>query len=94
MRQRFDAKDVSFVTVNVDEKEDVPRALDFLAKQKANFDHYHLDEPAEVIDKELGSTALPTVLVFGKDGKRAKVFKPDEPFELSDVEKFVASLLK
>lgn len=83
------------ISVCYDDEEDGPKfALPFLKKQKATFSNYRLDEDNEVKANKFGVDVLPTVLVYGKDGKQAKKFTTVEPFTYKDVEKFVQPLLK
>lgn len=94
MHERLKNKGVVVMAVTLDDKDDLPKALKFLKKHNPSFELFHFDESAEVADKELGSTALPSVIVYGKDGQRAKLFAPPDPFKHKDVEEFVLTLLK
>lgn len=88
---------VSCISVAVDDPEDKDAALRFLKKVKATFPNYLLDEAPELYQKELNFASVPTVLVFGRDGKLAKKFnatKPEEAFTYKDVRKLVEELLK
>lgn len=94
MQQKYRDQGVVCMTVSADEPEDGPKALKYLQKMGAKFQHFHWIDTADEMDKRLGSTALPTVLVFGKDGQRAKLFTPVDPFTYDDVETLVKELLK
>jgi thiol-disulfide isomerase/thioredoxin len=90
-------KDVVCISVTVDDADDKAAALKFLTDKKATFENFLLDEPAELYQKKLEFTSVPTVLVYDKDGKLAKKFngdKPDNVFTYKDVRKLVDELLK
>ena len=82
------------MSLSADEKDDVAKALTFLKKIDAKIENYHWLETLDEMEKQLGATAFPTVVVYGRDGKKAKVFTNQEPFDHTDVEKFVKSILK
>jgi len=85
------------MSVTVDDKDDAEKALEFLRKQNATTENYLLDETAEVFAEKVGSNgAVPALLVYAKDGSRAKLFKngPDEHFDTPDVEALVKTLMK
>lgn len=94
MQQKYKDQGVVCMTVSSDEPDDGPKALKFLTKIDARLQHFHWTDTSEEMDKRLGSTALPSVLVFGRDGQRAKLFTPENPFSYADVEKVVQELLK
>jgi hypothetical protein len=82
------------LSVSVDDIDDKAKTLAFLQKQKAVFTNYLIDEPGEVWEKNLDAGAPPTVLIYGRDGKRVKKFTTEDPFTYEDVEKVVAPLVK
>ncbi len=94
MQKKYKNHGVVCMTVTADHADDGPKALKFLQRMNAHFENYHWIDTADELDARLGSTALPTVLVFGRDGHRAKLFTPDEPFTYDDVEGVVKGLLK
>jgi len=90
-------KGVVCISVSVDDPEDKDAALKFLKKEKATFLNLLLDEAPEKYQKELNFASVPTVLVYGKDGKLVKKFnatKPEEAFTYKDIRKVVEELLK
>ena len=85
------------ISVTVDDPDDKTAALKFLTQKKAEFENFLLDEPAEKYQKRWGFTSVPTVLVYGRDGKLVKKFNSDKPenlFTYKDVRKLVDELLK
>jgi thiol-disulfide isomerase/thioredoxin len=85
------------MSVSVDDPDDKAAALKFLKREKASFENLLLDEAPEKYQKELNFASVPTVLIYGKDGKLAKKFnatKPEEAFTYKDVRKIVEELLK
>lgn len=94
MHHKYAKDGLVCMSVSVDEKDQQADALKFLKDQKAEFANYWIDEEAEVWSKKLNVPAPPAVIVFGRDGKRAKTFTTEEPFTYEDVEKVVGPLLK
>ena len=91
------AKGVACISVTVDDPDDKAAALKFLRDKKAAFENYLLDEPAEAYQKKFEFAAVPTVLVYGRDGKLVKKFNADKKenaFTYKDVRKLVEELLK
>ena len=83
------------------EKESATKADAFLAKVKADFDHFLLNEKLEDWQKQLGIIAVPAVFVFGRDGKLAKAYKtevsadnPDGSVKYDRIEPFVKEQLQ
>lgn len=93
MQNKYRAQGVVCITVSGDDKDDIKKTLAFLKKIDAKIENYHWLDSLDDMEKHLGPTAFPTVVVFGRDGKKAKVFSNEDPFDYSDVEKFVKSLL-
>jgi thiol-disulfide isomerase/thioredoxin len=83
------------VTFDGDKKHDI--ALDFLTKNKATFANFRADNPDDFQDR-WDFTALPTYLVFGKDGKLVQRFTLDpdakKQFSFEDVQQTVEKQLK
>ena len=88
------------ISVAVDDPDDADAArsaLKFLTAQKATFQNFHIDEKPETWQTKWGFTAVPAVMVYGRDGKIARKFTYDDPdnqFTYKDVEKFVVPLLE
>jgi|SRR3954447_23281978 len=68
------------------------KVLAFLTKQKATFTNLILDEEPAVLADKLGVEGLPSVFLFGRDGKIVKHFKDGEKY--SEIEKHVVAELK
>jgi hypothetical protein len=94
MHHKYAKDGLVCISVSVDETENGPKALAFLNKQGATFANYLVDEPTEVWQKKLDVGYPPSVIVFGRDGKRVKKFTADESFTYEDVAKVVEPLLK
>ncbi len=99
LQEKYSTKGVQCISLcipqdgsDAEEKKD---SLAFLEKHKAVFPNYWLMDGWEPIQKKLNFEGIPVVVVFGKDGKIAKIFKiqGDSQFTYEDVEKFVAGLL-
>ena len=83
-------------SVSVDQKDDMADALKFLKDKKATFFNLLLDEEADAWHAKWGFVGVPAVVVYGRDGKVAKVFSYDDPkdqFTYEDVEKLLKTLL-
>jgi hypothetical protein len=93
MQEKYRANGLVCMTVSGDDKDDAKKALAFLQRINAKIENYHWIESIDDMEKHLGPTAFPTVVVFGRDGKKAKVFSNEDPFEHGDVEKYVKGLL-
>lgn len=94
LHEKFAGRGVVAMSVSVDEAKGKDRALEFLKKKGATFSNYLIDEPADVWEVKLDAGAPPTVLVYGKDGKRAAKFTSENAFTYADVEKVVEGLVK
>lgn len=92
------AKDgVVCISVSVDDPDDKAGALKFLTQQKAAFENYLLDESADAYQKAFEFSSVPTVLVYGRDGKLVRKFNSDKPenaFNYKDVRKLIDALVK
>jgi hypothetical protein len=96
MHNKYAADGLVCMSVSIDDLDAKDRALAFLKAKKATFANYLLDEKAEVWQNTWDLTAPPAVLVYGRDGKRARKFDsedPNHPFDYSDVEPLVRKLL-
>jgi thiol-disulfide isomerase/thioredoxin len=94
MQKKYADKGVVLISVSLDDKSDADKAQKVLKKMDAKIQNFLLDETVEVADAKLGGTALPVVRVMGRDGSLKKLFKPEDVFEVSDVEKAVKELLQ
>jgi thiol-disulfide isomerase/thioredoxin len=94
LHQKYVKDGLTCISLTVDDKDDVDKALAFLKKQKAVFANYLIDEPAELWSKKLDVPCPPAAIIFDRAGKRVKTFTTEEPFNYADVEKVVAPLLK
>ncbi len=99
LHEKYGAKGVQCMSLCVPlddgDAKDRPRALAFLEENRAVFTNYWLQDGWEPIQKKLDFEGLPVVVVFGKDGRIAKIFKADdEPrFTYEDVDKLTGNLL-
>lgn len=83
------------ITLSVDELENKKAALDFLVKNKAEFQNFLLEDSdanKEKWEKKLEHTAPPYLHVFDRSGKKVKTFDGDAKQE--DEDKFIQELLK
>jgi hypothetical protein len=83
------------ISLNVDDLEEKgvkDKVLAFLNKEGATFTNLILNEDASVLADKLGVEGLPSVFLFGRDGKIVKHFKDGEKY--SEIEKHVAAELK
>ena len=97
MHEKHHKDGVACVSASVDDIDQKDRCLKFLTAKKANFANYLIDEKAGVWQDRWDVTAVPAVLVFGRDGKLARKFtwdNPDDQFTYPDVEKFVVGLIE
>ncbi len=72
-------------------EDEVAEPLKFLKAQGAAFDNVLCGDPDETLYKKLRITSVPTILVFGRDGKLLKVFENEVSY--AQVEAFVVPLL-
>lgn len=89
------------VSVNLDEPADarlMAAVKKFLAEQKADFDHFILDEESATWQKQIGVAGPPVVFVFGRDGKLARKFDgsddPNGEVNYQHIEELVVKLLQ
>jgi hypothetical protein len=70
------------------------RVRNYLAKTKAHFENFLLDEDDTVWATELGFTSGPTFVVFDQRGRQVKTFSLiDGEYSLADVEAAVRTLV-
>jgi len=84
------------MSVAVDAAEDSANSLKFLQEKKATFGNFLIDEEPEIWQEKWNISAVPAVLVYGRDGTLAKRFvgdDPKKPFTYKDVEAFIKPLL-
>ncbi|MFL5331330.1 MAG: hypothetical protein ACJ8C4_20780 [Gemmataceae bacterium] len=93
MHRKLINKDVTVISLNVDEVSERDNVLAFLKKQQPQFQNLLIDEPADVWQEKLHTNTPPTVLVYGRDGKLIKEFG-SEKFTIADVEAVVMNALK
>jgi hypothetical protein len=94
MHKKYSANGLAAVSVSLDDPQDskaMRRVLDFLRKQQATFSNLVLDEKTEFWQEKLKFDGPPCVFVFDPEGKWKKF---EAPFEYTDVEKYVAELMK
>ncbi len=72
-------------------EDEIEEPLKFLQAQGAVFDNVLSSEPDEALYKKLKIASVPTILVFGPDGKLLKVFENEVKY--SEVEIFIVPLL-
>jgi hypothetical protein len=94
MHEKYAKDGLVCLSVSVDDPDEQAKTLAFLTKQQATFANYLIAEPGEVWQPKLDVSAPPSVLVFGRDGKRVRKFTTEDPFTYEDVEKVVVPLLK
>jgi thiol-disulfide isomerase/thioredoxin len=94
MHKNYSPDSFAAISVSLDDPQDskaMGRVLAFLRKQQATFTNVVLDEKAEFWQDKLKFDGPPCVFVFDREGKW-KQFAP--PVEYTDVEKYVAELMK
>lgn len=82
---------------DVEKPKKVAEATAFLKQSKATFTNFLLDESNEDGFAMLKITAIPSVFLFGPDGKEVKRFTLDDPdklFTYEQVEEFVKNYLE
>ena len=99
MHEKYGKEGLVAMSVSVDPANDDKRmkaVRDFLKKEKAFFSNFVLDEETELWQEKLGTSVMPVVFVFGRNGKLAKrIEEAEEGKHLYDeVEKLLPELLK
>jgi hypothetical protein len=94
MHQKYAAKGLVAVALNLDEPEFRAKAEKFLVDKKAAFTNLTLDEPPEFWPAKFNISALPCVYVFDRRGKWVQ-FKTDGDKEVdyAAIDKLVVKLL-
>lgn len=88
------------IAVNLDDPKDpevMKSVQDFYAEQKITFPALVLNETQETWMKKFNITGVPTVFVFGRDGKLAKKYplkEDDYEVKYDKIEKLVGELLQ
>lgn len=96
LHQKHGKDGVACLSASVDELDQKAAALKFLQSVNSRIPNYLIDEPFEAWQTKWDVTAVPCVVVYGRDGKLAKRFSLDDPdnqFKYADVEKLVVSML-
>ncbi len=95
LHQKYGPKKIVCISVTVDDAEDKDKALRFLNQQKATFQNFLLDEPAEEYQKRYKFGAVPCVKVYDAEGKLVQNFTGDvKEFSYADVREVLKPLLK
>jgi thiol-disulfide isomerase/thioredoxin len=100
LHERFGTRGVRFVSMCLDDRGDkiaLERAREFLARQKAVFENYLMDEVITDAFEELGLQSIPAVLVYDREGNPYARLTGDDPnnqFTDEDVESAILQLLE
>ena len=96
MHRQYGDEGLACLSVTVDQMDRKDAALTFLRSQGAAFENYLLDEPPALWQGKWDVLGVPTVFVFGRDGKQAAKFGggSEKPFDYADVEAVVQKLLR
>jgi len=95
MHKKYAADGLVAISINADdleEKDIKERVNRFLTEKGATFTNVILDDKDDSLVKKLDVDGLPSVLVYGRDGKLAKHFKEGEGYAV--IEPFVVEQLK
>ena len=73
-----------------------PAVSEFLQKQEATFPNFICTDATDEVLAKVGAGAVPTILVYGRDGQLAKMFEHDGTgmTYAEDITPFVVSLLE
>lgn len=99
LHKRYGDQGVRFVSMNLDSREDEPAlkmAEQFLINTGATFENYMMNENLLEAFERLDLLGIPTVLVYGSDGRehfRLTGDNPNNQFTDQDVESAIKSLL-
>ena len=95
MHHTYGAKGVVCMSLCVDDADDKAEALKFLKEKKAVIPNFWLSEEIGVAQKHWDFEPVPVCVIFGRDGKLAKVFRynTNENFTYKDVEQLVKNML-
>ena len=101
MHETYGSKGLVCISVSLDFNDALRKqALKFLQEKKAVFKNYWLEEGFNGAQKEWDFDPIPVCVVYGRDGKIAKIFKSLEDINKDrftykkDVEPFVKELLE
>lgn len=95
MQRKYAGQGLDAISVNLDDVSDkkIPQKVkSFLDEKGAAFTNVIFNGDQDVLADKMGVEGLPTVFVFGRDGKVAKQYKDGEGYTV--IEKFVVELLK
>ena len=99
MSKDYDGKGVTFISLLLEDPEE-PEAIEnakrFLIKQKADFDHYFMNENIMVSFEKLDLLGIPTVFIYSQDGNlvyRLTGDNPNKQFTEKDIESAINQLL-
>ena len=99
MHARYRNENVVFVSMNLDDRDDsesLGAADKFLRLMNTQFDHYRMDENLMSAFEKTDLIGIPTVLVYGQDGKeryRLTGDNPNKQFTEHDIEQAINTLL-
>jgi len=100
MNKKYADKNVKFISLLLEDPEEpeaIENAKNFLIKQKADFDHYFMDENIMVSFEKLDLLGIPTVFIYSSESELVNRLTGDNPnkqFTELDIEKAINSLLK
>jgi len=99
MNNDYKDKGVAFISLLLEDPEE-PEAINaakkFLIKQKANFDHYFMNENIMLSFEKLDLLGIPTVFIYSQNGKltyRLTGDNPNKQFTEKDIEESINELL-
>ncbi len=99
LNHKYRDKSVKFISLLLEDPEE-PEAIDkakkFLINQKADFDHYFMNENIMHSFEKLDLLGIPTVFIYSKDGKLTDRLTGDNPnnqFSEKDIEDTINRLL-
>jgi thiol-disulfide isomerase/thioredoxin len=97
MQEEFRDKGLVCISVSLDKPTKQDKALDFLTDKKATFPNYLVENP-DACQDHWDFVAIPTYLLFGKDGKLVQKFTTDPDAKtqvtIEDLHKAVEKQLK
>jgi thiol-disulfide isomerase/thioredoxin len=100
MNKKYAGKNVKFISLLLEDPEEpeaIESAKNFLIKQKADFDHYFMNENIMVSFEKLDLLGIPTVFIYSPEGELVNRLTGDNPnkqFTELDIENAINSLLK
>ena len=100
MNKEYAGKGVRFISLLLEDPEE-PEAIEsakgFLIKQKADFEHYFMNENLMLSFEKLNLLGIPAVFIYGTDGKlyqRLTGDNPNKQFTEKDIKDSIDKLLK